>query len=61
VTKIFGPSREDVTRGWRRPNAEKTNNLYSLPDIIRIVRSRMIWAEKVARVWEKRKAYKDLV
>jgi hypothetical protein len=42
---------EEIRGGWRRLNTEEINNLYSLPDIIRIVRSkRMILAGQVASV-----------
>jgi hypothetical protein len=36
-------------------------NLYSSPSIIRIMRSRRIWAGHVARMGEKRNAYRLLV
>jgi hypothetical protein len=32
---IFGPKREEVTRGWRKPHNEKLHNLYTAPNIIK--------------------------
>jgi hypothetical protein len=42
-------------------NNEELRDLYSLPSIIRIIKSRrMRWAEHVARMEEKRNAYRLL-
>jgi hypothetical protein len=41
---------------------EELQNLYSSPSIIRMIKSRrMRWARHVARMWEKRTAYRILV
>jgi hypothetical protein len=46
-------------RGWRKLHNEQLHDLYSSPSIIRIIKSRrMKWAEHVARMGEKRIAYK---
>jgi hypothetical protein len=51
-----------VTGGWRKLHNEELHNLYSLPSIIRVIKSRtMRWAWQVARMGEKRNAYKILV
>jgi hypothetical protein len=48
---IFGPQRDEVMRGWRKLHNEELHNLYSLPRIIRMVKSRsMRWAGHVARM-----------
>jgi hypothetical protein len=51
-----------VTGGWRKLHNEELRNLYSSPSIIRIIKSRRIrWAGHVARMGEKRNAYRLLV
>jgi hypothetical protein len=40
LRKIFGPKREEVTEEWRRLHNEELNNLYSSPNIIRVIKSR---------------------
>jgi hypothetical protein len=37
---IFGPKRDEVTAGWRELYNEEMHNFYSLPSIIRIIKSR---------------------
>jgi len=40
--RICGPEREDVAREWRKLHNEELNDLYSSPNIIRVVKSRRI-------------------
>jgi len=40
VLRIFGPRRDDVTGEWRRLHNEELNDLYSSPNIVRVVKSR---------------------
>jgi hypothetical protein len=45
LRRIFGPQRDEVTEGWRRLHNEELQNLYSSPNIIRVIKSRsMRWA-----------------
>ena len=45
--------RDEVTGEWRKLHNEDLNDLYSLPNIVRVVKSRrMRWAGHVARMGE---------
>jgi hypothetical protein len=47
--RIFGPKRDEVTREWRRLHDGELNDLYSSPNIIRVIQLRRIrWAGHVA-------------
>jgi hypothetical protein len=37
---FFGPKREEGAGGWRRLHNEELHNVYSSPDIIRMMKSR---------------------
>jgi hypothetical protein len=47
LRKIFGPKRDKVTGEWRKPDND-LNDLYSLPNSIRVIKSRMRWTGNVA-------------
>ena len=53
VLRVFGPKRDEVTEEWRKLHNEELDDIYSLPNIVRVVKSRrMRWAGHVARMGE---------
>jgi hypothetical protein len=62
VRRIFGPKRDEMTGEWRKLHNKELRDLYSSPSIIGIIKSRrMRWEGNVARMGEKRNAYRLLV
>ena len=50
LRRVFGPKRNEVTGEWRKLHKEELGELYSLTNIVRVVKSRrMRWAGHVAR------------
>jgi hypothetical protein len=51
LRRIFGHNRDEVTWELRKLHNEELSDLYSLPNIVRVVKSRrMRWAGHVARM-----------
>ena len=53
LRRVFGPKKDEVTGDWRKLHNEELSDLYSLQNILRVVKSRrMRWARHVARMGE---------
>jgi hypothetical protein len=62
LRRVFGPKKDEVTGKWIKLHNEELNDLYSLPNIVRVVKSRrMRWAGHVARMGEEREVHRVLV
>ena len=60
--KIFGPKRDEVKGKWRKLRNDELNDLYTLPNIFRVIKSRRKrWAGHVACMEEMRGVYRILV
>jgi hypothetical protein len=57
LRRILGPTTDEVKKGWSKLHNDKFHNLYSLPCIIRMIKSRkMRWAAYVACIFRLRNA-----
>ena len=60
--RVFGPKKDEMTGEWRKLHNEELSDLYSLPNIVRVVKSsRMKWVGHVACMGEGRGVQRVLV
>jgi hypothetical protein len=57
LRRIFGPKRDEATEDWRRLHIEELNDLYSSPNIIRVIKSRRMGWAGMQRGWRKREVH----
>jgi len=51
LRRVFGSRRDEVTGEWRKLHNEELRDLYSLPNIVRVVKSRRRDGLGMWRVW----------
>ena len=62
LRRIFGPKRDEATGEWRKLHNEKLNDMYSLPNIVQVIKTRRKrWAGNEARKGKRRGAYRVLL
>ena len=61
MRRIFWPKKDKVTGEWRKLHNEELNKLYFSPNIVRVKKKRIRWAEHVALMEEKRGVRRILV
>ena len=61
LRRIFCPKRDELTGEWGKLHNEKLNERYCSPNIVRVIKLRMIWVGRVALRGERRGVYRVLV
>jgi hypothetical protein len=61
LRRIFGPKRDEVTGEWRKLHTEEVNDMYSPPNIVQVIKLRIIWVRHVACMRERIGVYRVLV
>ena len=62
LKRIFGPKRDEVTGELRKLHNEEFNDLYCSPNLVRVIKTRIIrWAGHVASMGERKGVYRVFV
>jgi len=62
LRRISGLKADEIIGEWRKLHNEELNDLYCSPNIVRVIKSRIMrWAGNVARMGEGRGVYRVLV
>ena len=62
LRRIFGPKRDEVRGEWRKLHNAELNVLYSSPNIVWVIKSRIMrWAGHIVHMGEGRGMYRVLV
>jgi hypothetical protein len=62
LRRVFGPKRDEVTGEWRKLHNEELNDLYCSPNVVRVIKQRIMrWAGHVACMEERTGVYRVLV
>jgi hypothetical protein len=61
LRRLFGPKKDEVTWERRKLHTEELNDLYSPPNIVQVIKLRMSWVRRVARMGERRGVYRVLL
>jgi len=62
LRRVFGPKQDEVTGEWRKLNKDELRDLYSLPNIAKVVKSRrMRWVGHMARMGDGRGVHRVVV
>jgi len=60
LRRVFVLKRDELTGEWRKSHNEELSDLYSLPNIVRVVKPRrMRWAGHMARMGQGREVYRE--
>ena len=54
LKRIYGPKREKVIGEWRKLHNKALNDLYSSPNVVWVIKSRMRWVRHVAHTGKRR-------